>query len=79
VWQRLNHHVHFRDDLKDGQMVFDFKMCPGIVQKSNAMALLTVVGVGPDDFQESPSGDATRRTAGFGSCRRIARCSGASG
>jgi DNA mismatch repair ATPase MutS len=41
--------VHFEDDLRDGQMIFDYRMRPGVVQKSNALALMRAIGldVGP--------------------------------
>ena len=37
--------VHFRDELKDGQMIFDYKMHPGVSTKSNALALMIAVGL----------------------------------
>jgi DNA mismatch repair ATPase MutS len=37
--------VHFEDDLRDGQMHFDYRMRPGVVQKSNALALMRAVGL----------------------------------
>jgi len=38
--------VHFEDDLRDGEMVFDYRMRPGVVRKSNALALMRAVGLG---------------------------------
>src|SRR5262249_8381531 len=37
--------VHFEDDMVDGRMVFDYRMRPGIVRKSNALALMRAVGL----------------------------------
>jgi len=37
--------VHFQDHLEDGQMRFDYHMHPGVVQKSNAVALMRAVGL----------------------------------
>jgi hypothetical protein len=37
--------VHFEDDMAEGRMVFDYRMRPGIVQKSNALALMRAVGL----------------------------------
>jgi hypothetical protein len=40
--------VHFEDRLEDGQMVFDYRMRPGIVQTSNALALMRTLGLWPE-------------------------------
>jgi len=37
--------VHFEDQLVDGKMVFDYQMRPGIVTKSNALALMRMLGM----------------------------------
>jgi hypothetical protein len=37
--------VHFADDLVDGKIVFDYRMRPGVVRKSNALALMRAVGL----------------------------------
>ena len=37
--------VHFQDELEHGRMVFDYRMRPGVVQKSNALALMRSVGL----------------------------------
>jgi hypothetical protein len=37
--------VHFEDHLENGTMVFDYRMRPGVVQKSNALALMRAVGL----------------------------------
>jgi len=41
--------VHFEDDLRDGEMSFDYRMRAGVVQKSNALALMRAVGLEVDD------------------------------
>ncbi len=40
--------VHFEDRLQDGQMVFDYRMRPGVVQTSNALALMRTLGLWRD-------------------------------
>jgi hypothetical protein len=37
--------VHFEDQLVDGEMQFDYRMRPGIVQHSNALALMRAIGL----------------------------------
>ncbi len=37
--------VCFEDQLADGKLVFDYRMRPGIVRKSNALALMRAVGL----------------------------------
>jgi hypothetical protein len=37
--------VHFEDHLENGQMRFDYRMRPGIVEHSNALALMRAVGL----------------------------------
>jgi len=37
--------VHFEDELRDGQMTFAYRMRPGIVRKSNALALMRAIGL----------------------------------
>jgi hypothetical protein len=37
--------VHFEDRLVDGQMVFDYRMRPGVVRTSNALALMRTLGL----------------------------------
>lgn len=37
--------VHFEDHLEAGRMVFDYRMRPGVVRKSNALALMRAVGL----------------------------------
>jgi DNA mismatch repair ATPase MutS len=37
--------VHFQDYLENGRMRFDYRLHPGIVQHSNALALMRAVGL----------------------------------
>jgi hypothetical protein len=37
--------VHFEDRLEDGRMVFDYRMRAGVVEHSNALALMRAVGL----------------------------------
>jgi len=37
--------VHFEDRLEDGRMVFDYRMRPGVVRRSNALALMRSIGL----------------------------------
>jgi hypothetical protein len=37
--------VHFEDHLEDGKIAFDYRMRPGVVAKSNALALMRAVGL----------------------------------
>jgi DNA mismatch repair ATPase MutS len=37
--------VHFEDHLEDSKMIFDYRMRPGVVEKSNAVALMRAVGL----------------------------------
>jgi DNA mismatch repair ATPase MutS len=37
--------VHFEDHLEDGRIAFDYRLRPGVVQKSNALALMREVGL----------------------------------
>jgi len=37
--------VHFADRLVDGNMLFDYRMRPGVVQHSNALALMRAIGL----------------------------------
>jgi MutS domain V len=37
--------VHFEDTMMGGTMVFDYRMRPGVVHKSNALALMRAVGL----------------------------------
>jgi hypothetical protein len=37
--------VHFQDHLENGKLVFDYRLRPGIVQKSNALELMRSIGL----------------------------------
>src|SRR5205807_62788 len=37
--------VHFEDQLVDGALHFDFRLHPGVVTHSNALALMRAVGI----------------------------------
>lgn len=37
--------VHFEDHLEDGRIAFDYRMRAGVVEKSNALALMRAVGI----------------------------------
>jgi DNA mismatch repair ATPase MutS len=37
--------VHFADHFEDGVMTFDYRLRPGVVQNSNALALMRAVGL----------------------------------
>jgi hypothetical protein len=37
--------AHFEDRLEDGKMIFDYLLRPGVVQRSNALALMRAVGL----------------------------------
>jgi DNA mismatch repair ATPase MutS len=37
--------MHFEDRLEDGRMVFDYRLRPGVVEHSNALALMRAVGL----------------------------------
>ena len=59
--------VHFEDRLEDGRMTFDYRLRPGVVAHSNALALMRSVGLGAgiaDEVIESgQSGPTARETA----------------
>jgi DNA mismatch repair ATPase MutS len=37
--------MHFEDRMEDGRMRFDYRMRPGVVEHSNALALMRAVGL----------------------------------
>jgi len=37
---------HFEDRFKDGQLIFDYKLKPGVVKTSNALQLMRSIGLG---------------------------------
>ncbi len=44
---------HFEDQLVDGKMTFDYQIRSGIVEKSNALELMRMIGLDVDDDGES--------------------------
>src|SRR5690606_22071217 len=44
--------VHFTDVIEDGEMIFDYRLRPGVVKTSNALRLLAQVGI---EVQDDPS------------------------
>lgn len=48
--------VHFEDRLVDGTMMFDYRMKPGVVRSSNALALMRAVGLDVPAATPDPSG-----------------------
>jgi hypothetical protein len=50
--------VHFEDRLRDGRIHFDYRMRPGVITRSNALALMRAVGLdvpAPDDGGPGPA------------------------
>jgi hypothetical protein len=41
----LARNVHFEDQLRDGTLHFDYRLRPGVVEHSNALALMRAVGI----------------------------------
>ena len=37
--------AHFEDQVKDGEIAFDYRLRPGVVGHSNALALMRAVGL----------------------------------
>jgi DNA mismatch repair ATPase MutS len=37
--------VHFQDELHDGRISFDYQLRPGVVTKSNGLALMRSIGL----------------------------------
>jgi DNA mismatch repair ATPase MutS len=37
--------VHFADHFENGEMIFDYRLQPGVVRNSNALALMRAVGL----------------------------------
>lgn len=47
--------VHLRDHVEEGEMVFDYRLHPGVVHHSNALALMKKVGLDVDQTDPPPS------------------------
>ncbi len=45
--------LHFEDHLEEGRIVFDYRIRPGVVAKSNALALMRSIGLDVDDSLRS--------------------------
>src|SRR5262249_51756466 len=43
--------VHFEDQFQDGRMTFDYRLRPGVVPRSNALALMRAVGLDVPDTE----------------------------
>jgi hypothetical protein len=54
--------VHFEDHLEDGRIAFDYRLRPGVVEKSNALALMREVGL---EIDEGPAPRARRDGRGI--------------
>jgi DNA mismatch repair ATPase MutS len=39
------HNVHLEDQVEDNKMRFDYKLREGVVTKSNALALMRIIGL----------------------------------
>jgi DNA mismatch repair ATPase MutS len=39
---------HFEDRFEEGQLIFDYKLKPGVVKTSNALELMRAIGLGVD-------------------------------
>jgi DNA mismatch repair ATPase MutS len=46
--------VHFTDVIRDGEMIFDYRLRPGVVRTSNALRLLAQVGIEVEDDPTLP-------------------------
>ncbi len=51
--------VHFTDVIADGEMIFDYRLRPGVVRTSNALRLLSQVGIEVEDDPDLPSSIVT--------------------
>src|SRR5262249_48340964 len=49
IADRLAATVHFADDLVNGALHFDYRLHPGVVRHSNALALMRAVGLRVED------------------------------
>ena len=50
--------VHFEDHIVDGKMSFDYRMRPGVIDRSNALELMRMIGlkIDPPDERHTESG-----------------------
>src|SRR5690606_2044144 len=51
--------AHFAEQVRDGEMSFDYRLRPGVVQSSNALRLMRMVGIDIDlaEAGHDPSGN----------------------
>ncbi len=52
------HNVHFRDHMEASEMVFDYRLHPGVVRHSNALALMRSVGLNVATAESTPKGSS---------------------
>ena len=55
--------VHFQEDLEDGRLRFDYRLRPGVVQRSTALALMRLVGLDVADKESAPRPDPLRSSS----------------
>lgn len=48
------HNFHFREEVVDGRMVFDYRLRPGPCPTTNALRIMRLAGLPVDDSAESP-------------------------
>jgi len=46
--------AHFEDELRDGELFFDYRLREGVVRRSNALALMRSVGLELDRAPDPP-------------------------
>ena len=46
--------MHFEDQLVDGKMTFDYRMRPGVVEHSNALELMKMMGIQLKEVEIDP-------------------------
>ena len=51
--------VHFDDHLVDGEMHFDYRLKPGPVTRSNALAIMRAVGLDVSEADGAPAAGAS--------------------
>jgi hypothetical protein len=52
--------AHFGDRLVDGHLVFDYRLAPGVVTRSNAIALMRAMGLEVGEETPAPEGGSPR-------------------
>ncbi|QDT25637.1 Endonuclease MutS2 [Gimesia panareensis] len=57
----LARNVHFEDQLVDGKMTFDYRMRPGVVEHSNALELMKMMGIKLNEAEIDPKSAETNR------------------